>query len=102
MPIDARETLLLVDDDAAFRAVYTELLRGEGFAVIEAANAEDAVAKAGRARIVVLDLMLPPTGAPEAGAKAMDAIVSAKPETKVIVVSGAGENAFALSLVRRG
>jgi DNA-binding NtrC family response regulator len=100
----SRETVLLVDDDAAFRAVYTELLRGEGFTVVEAGTADAALTafERGDARMVVLDLMLPPTGTPEAGAELLDKMLSSRPITKVVVVSGAGESSFALSLVRRG
>ncbi len=59
------ETILLVDDDAAFRDVYRELLIGEGYSVAEAGKAPEALtqlAKTG-ARLIVLDLMLPPPGA---------------------------------------
>ncbi len=102
--MSGRETVLLVDDDAAFRAVYEELLREEGYVVTSAGDEPRAleafVAKS--PRIVVLDLMLPPTGSPEAGAKLLERMLSRSAGTKVIVVSGAGEGALALSLVRKG
>jgi len=99
-----KEGILLVDDDAAFRAVYTELLRGEGFDIAAAGTADQAMAEFTRhtPRLVVLDLMLPPSGQPEAGAALMDRILSERPSTKVVVVSGSGDSSFALSLVRRG
>ena len=96
--------LLLVDDDAAFRAVYRELLGEEGYAVSVAAD-EPSARKAfavERPRIVVLDLMLPPRGTPEAGVALLGEMLAAAPGTKIIVASGAGEASFALSLVRRG
>ena len=99
-----RETVLLVDDDAAFRAVYEELLSGDGFVVCSAGDEPRALAAfdAQKPRIVVLDLMLPPTGTPEAGARILERMLTAAPATKVIVVSGTGEGSLALSLVRRG
>src|SRR4029079_15037615 len=81
-----------------------ELLRGEGYDVVGAADEPSATAVFTRAkpRLVILDLMLPQTGSPEAGARVLEAILGAAPATKVIVASGAGEASVALALVRRG
>ena len=99
-----KPSLLLVDDDGAFRAVYRELLGDEGYRVSVAADEPSArkAFAAEKPRVVVLDLMLPPRGTPEAGVALLDEMLTAAPGTKVIVASGAGEAAFALSLVRRG
>jgi DNA-binding NtrC family response regulator len=98
------EPLLLVDDDAAFRDVYRELLEGDGYAVTTAGTAPDAVTRfeSSGARLVVLDLMLPPSGRPEEGAALADRLLAARPSAKIIVVSGAGETPLALHLVQRG
>ena len=98
------EKVLLVDDDAAFRDVYRELLTGDGFTVVEAGTAPQALERhaSSGARLVVLDLMLPPSGRTEEGAVACDKMLAARPSTKVIVVSGAGETPLALGLVQRG
>jgi DNA-binding NtrC family response regulator len=98
------ETVLIVDDDAGFRQVYRQLLNQDGFAVVEAGTPADAQARfaASQPRLVLLDLMLPPSGRAEAGARLMDQFLAARPGTKVIVVSGAGEVQLALDLVRRG
>jgi DNA-binding NtrC family response regulator len=98
------ETLLLVDDDAAFRDVYRELLGGDGFEVVVAADAKEAVTRFEKssARLVVLDLMLPPSGRPEEGAALCERFLAARPAAKIIVVSGAGETPLALHLVQRG
>jgi DNA-binding NtrC family response regulator len=94
---------LIVDDDAGFRDVYRRLLAQEGYAVVEAGTPADAEARfAAGARLVLLDLMLPPSGRASAGAQLMDALLRARPSAKVIVVSGAGEMQLALDLVRRG
>ncbi len=96
--------LLLVDDDAAFRDVYRELLSGEGYDVVTAGSAPEAVARfeKGSARLVVLDLMLPPSGRAEEGAALSEKLLAARPATKIIVASGAGETPLALHLVQRG
>ena len=98
------EPVLLVDDDEAFRSVYTSLLREEGYAVTTAVDEPSAIAalERQRPRVVVLDLMLPPRGTPEAGAAVLDRALALAPDTKVIVASGSGEASLALSLVRRG
>ena len=96
--------LLLVDDDPAFRSVYRELLAEEGYTVAVAVDEPSALAafEAGKPRIVILDLMLPPSGSADAGATLMSRMLETRPTTKVIVASGAGEASFALTLVRRG
>jgi DNA-binding NtrC family response regulator len=98
------ETILLVDDDAAFRDVYRELLAGDGFTVLTAGSAPEAIARfdSSKARLVVLDLMIPPSGRPEEGAALADGFIAARPDVKVIVVSGAGETPLALHVVQRG
>src|SRR6185437_12863685 len=96
--------LLLVDDDAAFRDVYRELLSGEGYEVVTAGSAPEALARfeKGSARLVVLDLMLPPSGRAEEGAALSEKMLAARPATKIIVASGAGETPLALHLVQQG
>ncbi|NUP11842.1 MAG: sigma-54-dependent Fis family transcriptional regulator [Polyangiaceae bacterium] len=99
-----RELVLLVDDDGALRASFRELLEADGYDVVEAGRPDAALATfhARSPRVVVLDLMLPPSGRAEEGARILEAIVGAIPSTKVIVVSGTGETRLALDLVRRG
>jgi DNA-binding NtrC family response regulator len=98
------EPLLLVDDDAAFRDVYAELFAGEGYAVAQAGAAPEALAQFRRsgARLVVLDLMIPPSGRSEEGAALAEKLLAERPAAKIIVVSGAGETPLALHLVQRG
>ena len=64
------KSVLLIDDDNAFREVYNELLVDEGYVVHEARDVPTARAAFAKhqPRLVVLDLMLPPSGSPEAGA----------------------------------
>ncbi|MCY1021559.1 sigma-54-dependent transcriptional regulator [Pyxidicoccus sp. MSG2] len=100
----APHPLLLVDDDAAFRKVYGGLLRESGYEVTEAADRPSARA-AFDARdfpLVLLDLMLPPDGSVKAGLEGLAALLSARPGTKVIVTSGAGDTRHTLEAVRLG
>ena len=98
------ERVLIVDDDPGFRQVWSELLAQDGF-VPEGAGTADAglqVFERGRARLVVLDLMLPPSGRPEAGAELCRRMVALRPAAKIVVVSGAGDIPLALQLLRDG
>ncbi|EAU68484.1 sigma-54-dependent transcriptional regulator [Stigmatella aurantiaca] len=96
--------VLLVDDDAALRSAWRRLLKGVGFEVLEAPDAAVArqLFKAHPVHLVLLDLMLPPEQTPEAGAALLGEFLSARPDAKVVVVSGTGEASLALSLVQRG
>jgi DNA-binding NtrC family response regulator len=96
--------VLLVDDDASLRKVFGELLRLDGYDVVEAANAVDAESQfaAQLPRLVVLDLMLPPNGTAEAGGALMRRLLEQRPATKIMVVSGTGDTSLALGLVRTG
>ncbi|MDC3958063.1 sigma-54-dependent Fis family transcriptional regulator [Polyangium jinanense] len=97
-------SILVVDDDAGFRRAWRTLLEAEGLVVLEAGAAEPARATflAKRPRLVLLDLMLPPSGLPKEGAALLDVFLAAEPRVKVVVVSGTGETQLALDLVRRG
>jgi two-component system response regulator MprA len=68
-PLDARRAngdksthVLLVEDDPSIREMMVILLESEGFSVIPVADGADALAylkEGGRARVVLLDLMMP-------------------------------------------
>lgn len=98
------ETVILVDDDPGFREVYGQLLAEEGYKTAQTGAAADVMPllRKTSARLVVLDLMLPPSGRAEEGAALADKILAERPMTKVIVVSGADETQLALRLVERG
>ncbi len=104
MSAPSRGSVLVVDDDRGLRRAFADVLRAEGFAVAEAGTepeAERTFTSSG-ARLVVLDLMLPPSGSPEAGAALLGRMLAARPVAKIIVVSGTGDTSLALSLVRGG
>ncbi|WP_164020646.1 sigma-54-dependent transcriptional regulator [Pyxidicoccus trucidator] len=102
--MSAPHALLLVDDDAAFRKVYGGLLRDAGYEVVEAADRPSARAAfdARAFPLVLLDLMLPPDGSVSAGLEGLGALLSARPGTKVIVISGVGDTRHTLEAVRLG
>ena len=96
-------TLLVVEDDAGLQAQlkwayedYRVLIAGDHDAAIELLRAE-------APDVVTLDLGLPPDpdGTRE-GFRTLSAILEAKPDTKVIVVSGHGERASALAAIASG
>jgi len=97
-------SVLVVDDDRGLRRAFADVLRAEGFRVAEAGTEPEAERSfaSGGARLVVLDLMLPPSGSPEAGAALLGRMLAARPTAKIVVVSGTGDTTLALSLVRRG
>ncbi|MDO9362159.1 MAG: PEP-CTERM-box response regulator transcription factor [Sphingopyxis sp.] len=95
--------LLVVEDDPGLQAQlkwayedYQVLIAGDHDAAIELLRAEEP-------DVVTLDLGLPPDpdGTRE-GFRTLKAIIEAKPDTKVIVVSGHGERASALNAIASG
>lgn len=101
---EQHRSILLVEDDAAFRKVYGGLLRDAGFEVDETADRPAAKIALGRKSypVVILDLMLPPDGSAEAGLEQLASVVAEHPRTKVIVASGAGDTKNLLEAVRAG
>ncbi len=97
-------SVLIIDDDRAFRSVYANLLGGEGFAVDEADDRPTARAKFEQTAydVVLLDLMLPPDGSVDAGLEQLAEFLEMRPEAKIVVVSGAGDTQFMLRAVREG
>ena len=96
-------TLLVVEDDAGLQAQlkwayedYRVLVAGDHDAAIEMLRADEP-------DVVTLDLGLPPDpdGTRE-GFRTLKTILEVKPDTKVIVVSGHGERASALSAIANG
>ncbi len=101
---DTAKNILLVDDDSAFRRVYSKLLTGEGLSVELAddrPSARNAFAQ-GDFDVVLLDLMLPPDGSVQKGLEQLAEFLSERPDTKVIVVSGAGDTRFMVEAVKEG
>jgi len=62
--VTQRQTILVVEDDAALRRLFVSALRGAGFTVHEAPNGYEAIHSVEHHRpdLIVLDLLLPGFG----------------------------------------
>jgi CheY-like chemotaxis protein/anti-sigma regulatory factor (Ser/Thr protein kinase) len=82
------ETILLVEDEDSVRAVARESLRRHGYAVLEATNAEAALAVSGdfegEIELLLTDVVMPGLS----GRALADRLASARPGTKVLYMSG--------------
>ena len=76
--------LLWIEDDAALRRVVRPLLQSEGFGVTEAANADAARQIVGKTAfdLVLLDLMLPPSGRAAEGLHLLREILASRPGSR--------------------
>ncbi len=100
---DAKPKLLVVEDDPGLQAQlkwsypdFEVIIAGDRASALTALRAEEPA-------VVTLDLGLPPDpdGTSE-GFAVLDAIIAAKPDTKVIVASGHGARESALQAIARG
>jgi PAS domain S-box-containing protein len=92
------ETVLLVEDDEAMRAVASAILRKRGYHVIEARNAGEALlhseGHAGTIDLLLSDVVMPQMSGPALAKR----LASARPEMKVLCMSGYTDD----SIVRHG
>ena len=93
-------SVLLVDDDPAFRQVMAGELRRLRFAVTTAGSGEEAVRKVAEIepQVVLLDLQLPDTS----GLEVLEAVRRTSPATEVIMLTGHGSIDTAIESVRKG
>jgi nitrogen-specific signal transduction histidine kinase len=82
------ETVLVVEDDLAIRALVRRTLAGAGYRVEEAAGADDALARAAALRegpdLLVTDVILPGQN----GRELADALARRRPGLRVLFMSG--------------
>ena len=90
--IGGRETILLVEDEAALRQPAREFLASKGYTVIEATDGDDALRIAknhgGRIDLMITDVIMPHMG----GAQLAETLAVGRPQMKVLFVSGYAEN----------
>ena len=93
-------SLLLVDDDTAFRQVMTGELSRLGYEVDAVGTGEEAIERVATTEpeVVVLDLHLPAMG----GLETLKAIQAAAPATEVIMLTGHGSIDTAIESIRVG
>ena len=79
-------SILLVDDDAAFRSVLARSLRGRGYDVRVAATYDEALAAArlSQPRYAVVDVRMPG----RSGVELVEALTRDNPSTAVVVLTG--------------
>jgi CheY-like chemotaxis protein len=82
------ESLLLVDDEPELRSLIEEILRGQGYRVLTAADGHEALALAARhpgpIDLLVTDVMMIPMRGPELAAR----LTAVRPALKVLFISG--------------
>ena len=88
-PNTPRETILLVDDDEQVRALALEVLRQQGYIVLEAASGEEALRLAdesghGKIHLLLTDVDLPSLNGPETARRTQ----ASRPKIKVLYISG--------------
>jgi len=92
------ETILLVDDDDQVRAVARSILQKNGYHVIEARNAGEALLHSeqhpGTIHLLLTDVVMPQMSGPELAAR----LARTRPEMKVLCMSGYTDD----SIVRHG
>jgi DNA-binding response OmpR family regulator len=88
------ETVLVVDDDEAFREIATRILRDAGYTAVEASSGEEAVEVARRQQpdVVVLDVRLRGTLSGHEVCRIIKREI--QPEPAVLFVSGARTESF--------
>ncbi len=93
-------SLLLVDDDPAFRQVMAVELGRMGYEVDAVGTGEEAIQRvaASEPEVVLLDLRLPGMG----GLEALKAIQASAPTTEVIMLTGHGSIDSAIESIRIG
>ena len=88
----AGRTVLVVEDEESVRRLLTDLLKRDGYDVLQAPNAEEALGLAVRYRgpihLLVTDMVMP--GA--SGRELADSLRRLHPESKVVLVSGYSES----------
>jgi two-component system, cell cycle sensor histidine kinase and response regulator CckA len=88
------ETILLVEDEESVRQLVRETLQAKGYSVVEAENGEAGLAAArkheGKIDLVITDVVMPGMGGRELAAQ----LTKARPETKVLYLSGYTEDAI--------
>ena len=95
------KSLLIVDDDAPFRQRLARAMEARGFIVTAAETAEEAMTHARKSppAFAVVDLRLGTSGN---GLDIVEALHQARPDARVIMLTGYGNIATAVAAVKHG
>jgi two-component system, cell cycle sensor histidine kinase and response regulator CckA len=92
------ETILLVEDEDSVRQLVRETLEARGYHVLEAANANAALSLAAShadpIHLVITDVVMPGLS----GHEFIERLLPARPDAKVLYLSGYAQDAFAIPL----
>jgi hypothetical protein len=101
VPTAGVETVLLVDDEEPVRQLASEILGGQGYTVLESADAQDALRVAGlhpgRIDLLVTDVVMPGMS----GGELAEQLLRSHPGLRVLFVSGYSDDAVVLEGVSR-
>jgi len=100
LPEDERSTLLLVDDDEAFRRVLSRALERRGYAVSSAADVDEALltAQAQPPEYAVVDLKMPG----DSGLVLIEKLIELDPNTRIVMLTGYASIATAIEAIKLG
>jgi len=88
------ETVLVVEDDGAVRKLATQMLKKQGYRVLEASNGEEALGLYGVRKepihLVLTDVVMPRMSGPVLG----EHLISVYPEMKIVYMSGYTDDAI--------
>ena len=95
------KSLLIVDDDAPFRQRLARAMEARGFLVTAAETAEEAVAFARKSppAFAVVDLRIGQSGN---GLDVVEVLHQARPDARVVMLTGYGNIATAVTAVKHG
>jgi two-component system cell cycle sensor histidine kinase/response regulator CckA len=96
-----RETILVVEDEENVRSLVRHVLEGQGYAVLEASGAREAMYvhenQAGRIDCLLTDVMLPG----KSGRELARELIEVRPATKIIFMSGYTEDSVLRTEIER-
>lgn len=88
------ETILLVEDEAGIRKLAVSVLRANGYTVLPAANADEALAQvhsySGKIHLILTDIIMPGENGEQLAAR----IANLRPDVRVVFMSGYTEHAL--------